>query len=121
MERRLSVVGAVLLSFVALGGGCSALNRSAATSGPPEVMSIYYCTDRDPVRADRTPYFGSGRKDVRYGAIEVGVATMQRPGEGAVQRPPVSAGGPGARAGAITKPRPMEKSAFLSAVSGVRG
>jgi len=111
MKERL--ISLALLGLMVAAGGCSALNRSAAPSGPREVMSIYYCTDRDPVRADKTPYFGSGRKDVRYGAIDVGVSTVQRAGEGAVQRPPVSPGGPGA--GAITAPRPLDKKAFLSA------
>lgn len=72
-------------------GGCAAARSSSAPppDAPDDVMQLYFATDRTPIQAN-APFFGAERGGLRVGRADVAVLVDERPGEGAVQRPPTT-------------------------------
>jgi esterase/lipase superfamily enzyme len=72
--------------------GCAAVGKSASEpppNPPDDVMRLYFATDRAPVQAN-APFFGAERGGLKFGHADVAVMIENRPGEGAVQRPPTT-------------------------------
>ena len=81
----------VLAWYAAACAGCAATKSADAPppDAPGDVMRLFFATDREPVRAT-APFLGAERGGLKVGRADVAVMVENRPGEGAVRRPPTT-------------------------------